>query len=81
MIVYLFEAVGTRISGGANFDRQLGILPSKVSAVTEKMVHSWLTKNGPTGPILVTWSGPAWPKMVQVMSSALMDPRWVLWSF
>ena len=34
----------------------------------EKLVrpdHSWLTKNVPAGPILVTKSGPAWPKMVQ----------------
>ena len=34
----------------------------------EKMVrpdHSWLTKNGPARPILVTKSGPPWPKMVQ----------------
>ena len=34
----------------------------------EKVVrldHSWLTKNHLAGPILVTKSGPPWPKMVQ----------------
>ena len=37
-------------------------------SLNEKLVHldyPWLTKNVPAGPILVTKSGLAWPKMVQ----------------